>query len=131
MDSVIEGYRDAVVRSGRDAELGEDLIIGFHCHIAPNREQGIKEAANYFEENLKMFGPLRLTRRLTEEQIRDISDRKRAPKAGLPTMEEAVEAGAFLCGPPDQIIEQLKGLEERYPGLSRINVGQPWELPRP
>ncbi len=130
MDSVVEGYRDALVRSGRDAELGEDLIVGFHCHIAKTREQGIKEASKYFEENLKMFGPLRLTRRLSEEQIKDISDRKRAPYAGLPTMEEAVDGGAFLCGPPDLIIEQLKGLEERYPGLSRINIGQPMGTPQ-
>ncbi len=130
MDSVVEGYRDALVRSGRDAELGEDLIVGFHCHIAKTREQGIKEASKYFEENLKMFGPLRLTRRLSEEQIKDISDRKRAPYAGLPTMEEAVDGGVFLCGPPDLIIEQLKGLEERYPGLSRINIGQPMGTPQ-
>ncbi len=130
MDSVIEGYRDALVRSGRDAELGEDLAVGFHCHLAPTKEQGIKEASNYFEENLKMFGPLRLTRRLSEEQIRDISDRHRAPTAGLPTMEEAVQSGAFLCGPPDQVIEQLKGVEERYPGLAHINVGQPVGTPQ-
>ena len=130
MDSTIEGYRDALVRTGRHAQLGEDLAVGFHCHLAPSREQGIKEAHKYFEENLKMFGPLRLTRALSEEQIRDISDRKRAPLAGLPTMDEAVDTGAFLCGPPEQIIEQLKAVEERYPGLSTINVGQPVGTPQ-
>jgi hypothetical protein len=45
-------------------------------------------------------------------------------------MEEAVESGAFLCGPPEQVIEQLKGVEERYPGLSQINVGQPVGTPQ-
>jgi alkanesulfonate monooxygenase SsuD/methylene tetrahydromethanopterin reductase-like flavin-dependent oxidoreductase (luciferase family) len=130
MDSTIGGYRDALVRTGRQAELGEDLDIGFHCHLAPTREQGINEAAQFFEENLKMFGPLRLTRRLTEEQIHDISDRERAPTAGLPTMAEAVESGAYLCGPPEQVIEQLKGVEERYPGLSRISVSQPVGTPQ-
>jgi len=130
MDSVIEAYRDALVRSGRQAELGEDLAIGFHCHLAPTREQGIKEAAKYFEENMKMFGPLRLTRRLSDEQIRDISVRHRTPFPGLPTMEEAVESSAYLCGPPEQVIEQLKGVEERYPGLSQINIGQPVGTPQ-
>ena len=130
MDSVIEGYRDALVRAGRDAELGEDLAIGFHCHLAATKEQGIKEAANYFEENMKMFGPLRLTRRLSDEQIRDISVRHRTPFPGLPTMQEAVESGAYLCGPAEQVIEQLKGVEERYPGLSRINVSQPVGAPQ-
>ena len=58
MDSVIEGYRDALVRAGRtDAQLGEDLAVGFHFQMAPTVEQAIKEASGYFEENLKMFGP--------------------------------------------------------------------------
>jgi hypothetical protein len=30
-----------------------------------------------------------------------------------------------LCGPPEQIIEQLKDLERRYPGLDRVLV-QEW-----
>ena len=77
-----------------------------------------------------MFGPLRLTRRLTDQQISDIGDRNLAPKAGLPALEEAVSGGAFLCGPADQVIEQLKAVEERYPGLSRINVSQPVGTPQ-
>jgi hypothetical protein len=27
-----------------------------------------------------------------------------------------------LCGSPEQIIEHLKALEERYPGLDRVSV---------
>ena len=129
MNPVMEGYRDAVKRTGRDVELGEDLAVGFSLYLAPTKEQAIKEGAKYYEENLKMFGPLRLTRSLSEEQIRDMADRRRAPTAGLPTMEQAVESGAYLCGPPEQIIEQLKGVEERYPGLSLIHVDQPVSTP--
>ena len=129
MDGVMEGYRDALVRAGRNVELGEDMIVGFQFHLAPTREQGVKVAAKYYEENLKMFGPLRLTRGLSEEQIRDISDRRRAPTAGLPTLEDAVKAGAYLCGPAEQVIEQLKSVEERYPGLSLVHVGQPVSTP--
>ena len=129
MDGVMQGYRDALGRAGRDVELGEDMIVGFQFHLAPTREQGVREAAKYYEENLKMFGPLRLTRGLSEEQIRDISDRRRAPTAGLPTLEDAVEAGSYLCGPAEQVIEQLKGVEERYPGLSLVHVGQPVSTP--
>ena len=77
-----------------------------------------------------MFGPLRLTRGLSEQQILDISDPKKAPTAGLPTLAEAVRDGAVLCGPPEQIIESLKKVEERYPGLERISVGQPVGTPQ-
>ena len=105
------------------------MIVGFQFHLAPTRKQGIEKAAKYYEENLKMFGPLRLTRGLSEEQILDISDRRRAPTAGLPTLEDAVNSGAYLCGPAEQVIEQLKGVEERYPGLSLIHAGQPVSTP--
>ncbi len=130
MNKVIEDFRDAQVRAGRDAELGEGLSFGFHFYIAESQEKGIKEAAKYYEENLKMFGPLRLVRALSDQQIEDMSDPKKAPTAGLPTLDAAVEAGGYLCGPPDQIIEQLKGLEEQYPGLDRISVSHPVGTPQ-
>ena len=130
MRTVVESYRDALNRTGRDAQLGEDLNIGFHFYLAESQEQAIREASNYFEENLKLFGPLRLHRGLSEEQIRDISDPLRAPHAGLPTLEGAVAAGAFLCGPAEGVVEQLKRLEQQYPGLERINLSHPVGTPQ-
>ncbi len=129
MHNVVEGYRDALHRVGRDAQLGEDLSIGFHFRLAKTQEEGIKAAAKYYEENLKMFGPLRLVRALSDAQIEAMSDPRRAPFAGLPTLEEAVKKGAFLCGPPELIIERLMRLEERYPGLERIGVSHPVSTP--
>ena len=108
MDDIMTGYRDALVRAGKkDAQLGEGLSVGFHFHMAPTVEQAMKEAQGYFEENLKMFGPLRLSRGMTDEQIDIIGDPRRAPTGGLPTIQEAVKKQAFLAGPPDRIIEQL------------------------
>ena len=131
MDSVIYGYRDAMMRAGHDNPLpGENISVGFHFHLAPTVEQAMDEAQGFFEENLKMFGPLRLTRRLSEEQIRDIGDPRRAPNAGLPTIQGAVESGAFLAGPPDRVIEQLKAVEKQYPGLDRVGVSHPVGTPQ-
>ena len=131
MDSVIYGYRDAMIRAGHDNPLpGENISVGFHFHLAPTVEQAMDEAQGFFEENLKMFGPLRLTRRLSEEQIRDIGDPRRAPNAGLPTIQGAVESGAFLAGPPDRVIEQLKAVEKQYPGLDRVGVSHPVGTPQ-
>ena len=130
MHKVIESYRDAQVRAGRDAELGEGLSFGFHFFLADSQEEGIKEAAKYYEENLKMFGPLRLVRSLSDQQIEDMSDPKKAPISDLPTLDAAVKAGGFLCGPPELIIEQLKGLEARYPGLSQVSVSHPVGTPQ-
>jgi alkanesulfonate monooxygenase SsuD/methylene tetrahydromethanopterin reductase-like flavin-dependent oxidoreductase (luciferase family) len=119
---VVRAYRDALARAGRETALGTDLSIGFQFYMAKTQQQGMREAAGHFEENLKMFGPLRLVRALTDEQIEAMADPKKAPYAGLPTIEGAVQSGTFLCGPAEQIIEQLMKLEAAYPGLERINV---------
>ena len=76
-----------------------------------------------------MFGPLRLHRGLTEQQIVDIGDPTKAPTANLPTIEEAVEPGSFLCGPPELIIDKLKQVEARYPGLDRVGMQHPMGTP--
>ncbi len=127
---VIAAYREALVRAGReDVQLGEDLSIGFHFYLADTREQAIKEAARYYEENLKMFGPLRLVRSLSDQQIEAMADPRRAPSAGLPTIERAVARKGFLCGPPELIVAELKALEAEYPGLNRIGMSHPVGTP--
>jgi alkanesulfonate monooxygenase SsuD/methylene tetrahydromethanopterin reductase-like flavin-dependent oxidoreductase (luciferase family) len=122
-EKVVQAYRDALIRHGREAELGTDLIIGFSIHIAETEQKAIAEARPYFEENMKMFGPLGFVRGLTDEQVSALADPKRARSAGLPTLEQAVKAGAWLVGPPELIIEKIQEVQERYPGLEEINVG--------
>ena len=68
------------------------------------------------------FGELRLVKALTDEQIEIMRDPKRAPTAKLPRIEDAVKAGGFLTGKPADVIDSLKKLEERYPGLDRVTV---------
>ena len=130
MDKTMTDFQAAIQRTGRDAQLGEDLSVGFHFFLTDSKEQGIKDAAKFYEENVKMFGPLRLHRGLSEQQMSDIADPRRAPFAGLPTMEQAVESGAVLCGPPERVIEQLQEVAERYPGLERIGVSHPVGTPQ-
>ena len=125
----MHGYREAYGRIGVEKALGEDLNVGFQYYIAPTVEQALREAGPYYEENVKMFGPLRLHRGLSEEQIRAISD-PAASHEGLPTIEAAFKGGAFLAGPPELIIEKLTELGERYPGLRRVTMSQPISTPQ-
>jgi hypothetical protein len=105
----------AYARRGIKLELGERLALGYQFHIASSREQAIREAAPHYEENMKMFGELRLVRALTDEQIAAMRDPRLAGTVKLPTIEDAVKAGGFLAGRRPDIIEQLKAVEKRYP----------------
>ena len=122
MHNVVLAWQAAHAKLGKEIELGERLCFGFHFYMANSREQGIKEAAKYYEENMKMFGELRLVRAITEQQIEIMRDPKRAPTAKLPRIEDAVAAGGFLCGNADDLIGHIKALEKKYPALDRVSV---------
>ena len=123
-ERVVEAWRDTLRRRGREAELGTDLCIGFSFHIADTEEQAIKEATPFFEENMKMFAPLGFVRGLSDEQISALADGPRARQANLPTLRDAVKAGAWLCGPPELIVEKLQEVQHKFPALEVVNVGQ-------
>ena len=128
-DKVMKAWQDAHAKAGIDIELGEGLAIGYNVHIAETVEKGIEEARPYFEESMKMFGPLGFVadhngQPLTDYQIKAMADPRRARSVGLPTLEQAVEDGSWLVGPPDLIIEKLMAIQERFPGLDSINVGE-------
>ena len=122
MHNVVLKWQEAHRRIGKEIALGERLCFGFHAYIGENKEQCIREAAKYYEENMKMFGELRLNRAMTDEQIEIMRDPKLAPRAKLPRIEDAVKSGGFLTGSPDEIIEHLMKLEIAYPGLDRISI---------
>jgi alkanesulfonate monooxygenase SsuD/methylene tetrahydromethanopterin reductase-like flavin-dependent oxidoreductase (luciferase family) len=130
MHKVVLDWQQAHARIGKEIELGERLCFGSHFYIADSREQGIREAGKYYEENMKMFGELRLVRALSDAQIEIMRDPKRAPLAKLPRIEDAIAAGGVLCGSPEQIVEHLKALEKRYPGLDRVSVSLSVGVPK-
>src|SRR6185295_3266845 len=123
------GFQQAYAKRGVKLELGERLALGYQFHISSSREQAIKEAAPHYEENMKMFGELRLVRALTDEQIEAMRHPARAGGVKLPRIEDAVKAGGFLAGTAADIIEHLKKVEQRYPGLDRVSCGMPLGTP--
>jgi alkanesulfonate monooxygenase SsuD/methylene tetrahydromethanopterin reductase-like flavin-dependent oxidoreductase (luciferase family) len=123
------GFQAAYARRGIKLELGERLAFGYQFHIAASREQAIREAAPHYEENMKMFGELRLVRALSDEQIAAMRDPALAGTVKLPGIEDAVKAGGFLAGTPADIIEQLKAVEKRYPGVDRVICATPLGTP--
>ena len=64
-----------------------------------------------------------MARALSDSQIEALGDPRRARGAGLPTMDDIVEQGAWLVGTAEQVTEKIKAIEERYPGLEHMRVG--------
>ena len=105
--------------------------VSVSISISPRTaNRGFEKPPNIYEENMKMFGELRLVRALTDEQIEIMRDPKRAPNAKLPRIEDAIANGGFLCGSPEQVVEHLKSLERRYPGLDRVSVSLSVGVPK-
>ena len=123
-NDVVVRWRDALAQAGRETELGGDLIIGYNVFLADTEEKAIAQVRPYFEEHMKMFGPLGFSG-LNDEQIEAIGDRRRAPVAGLPTVEDAIEAGQYICGPPELVTEKLMAIQEMYPGLEEVHIDRP------
>jgi alkanesulfonate monooxygenase SsuD/methylene tetrahydromethanopterin reductase-like flavin-dependent oxidoreductase (luciferase family) len=130
MHKVVLGWQEAHAKVGKHIELGERLCFGFHFYMADSEADGIRRAGKYYEENMKMFGELRLVRAMTEEQIEIMRDPKRAPGAKLPRIEDAVNAGGFLTGNAQEIIDHLMALEEKYPALDRVSVSLSVGVPK-
>ena len=123
---LLNAWRETLARHGRQTELGGDLIFGLSVYIADSEERAFQEACPILEEYQKMFAPLGFVRPITEEQIAMVADPKTARQAGLPNPREA----GWVLGPPERTVERLLELEELYPGLEEVNIGQPVGTPR-
>ena len=129
-EQVVRSWQEVQAAHGNETELGGDLILGISYFIADSEEEAIRLARPYYEENMKMFAPLGFVRGLTDDQLDALADPSRAPTANLPTLEEAVDAGSWIVGRPEQIKERIEEIEDRWPGLDHVNMGLPVGTPQ-
>lgn len=123
-EEIIKRWTETLVNHGyKDIQLGSRLTIGLPTFIADSEKEAIEQSRKYLEEDMKMFGPLGFFRGFSQEMLDALDDPKRAPTAGLPTMEDAVAAGSWLCGTSEQITEKIMDIQDRYPGLEYMHVG--------
>jgi len=114
---VAEAYRDAAGRAGRELQLGEDLCRGFGFSVADSEEEAFRQIEPSHDERYKWFAPFGFVR-YADEQGRPWGT-PGAP-ARLPRLRDGVDQGAWLVGPPAQIIASLKRWEQDYPGLEQV-----------
>ena len=118
----VHEYREAAARAGRELALGQDLCLGIFFHLAETREKAIREITPYYEEHVKMFGPLGFVPGITPAQTEASSRRGGWSAAGVPTVEHYTKTGAWFAGPPEDLVAYLRDLESRFPGLEHVNV---------
>ena len=121
-------FQEAQLAQGQERQLGEGVALGFRMFMAETQEKAIEKARPYFEEAMKFAAPLGLMP-LSPEQVEAVASGGRSRGVELPTLEGAVASGAWLCGPPESVVEALKQAEERYPGVQRVNIGSVMGMP--
>lgn len=121
----IKAYQEAGARAGKDLMLGEDVNIGIHMYLGETREKAIADIKPLYEEHAKMFAPMGFLPGVTDAQKAAIAKRGNWDAAGVPPVEKYLEKGSWFAGTSDDLIEYLKGLEEKFPGLEHINLSIP------
>jgi len=120
-------YQEAASRHGRRLQLGQDLILGFRISIDETQERAIERARPYFEEHAKFMAPLGMLR-YGEEHVKAVAARQ-AQSPTTASLENGVRNRAWLCGPSADIVNYLKEVERRYPGLDHVMIA--WALGTP
>ena len=126
----IHAYKEAAERAGFDHALGQGLSLGIFYHLAESRERAVREITPWYEEHVKMFGPLGFVPGITPAQLEAATQRGGWDAAGVPTVEHYMKVGAWFAGPPEELVAQLRSLEERFPGLQYVHLSNSMGTPR-
>jgi alkanesulfonate monooxygenase SsuD/methylene tetrahydromethanopterin reductase-like flavin-dependent oxidoreductase (luciferase family) len=126
LDEWVRSYQEEAQKAGRALELGEDICWGVGVCLAETEEEAIQRMEPYHDERYKWFAPFGI--------VRYIDDQGRqwgtpgAP-SGVPSLRDGVAQSAWLCGPPATVIERIREIEKRYPGLDQMMIHFPEGMP--
>ena len=126
----IFAFKDASDRAGLNYKLGEGLSLGIFYYLADSRERAVREITPYYEEHVKMFGPLGFVPGITPAQLEASTKRGGWGAAGVPTVEDYMKVGAWFAGPPEELIAYLRTLEQKYPGLEYVHLSNSMGTPK-
>jgi hypothetical protein len=119
LDNVVREYHAACARHGRAKQLGEDMIWGAGLYLAGSQEEAIQRVEAAHDERYKWFAPFGFVR-YADDQGRTWGT-PGAP-ASIPSIRDGVKQKAWFCGPPSDVIDGIRSIEAKYPGLEDFMV---------
>ena len=120
IDDWMHQWQEANARHGRQLQLGENLAVSLRTFIYDSREDAKRALLPMFEERQKLAAPLGMLR-YTDEQMKAVGPSGvETPNASGVDFDKLLETKAWLGGPSKDIIDYLKELEERFPGLEQV-----------
>jgi alkanesulfonate monooxygenase SsuD/methylene tetrahydromethanopterin reductase-like flavin-dependent oxidoreductase (luciferase family) len=119
LDDVIRAYHDACARYGRQKQLGQDMVWGAGLYLAKDQEAAITKIEPAHDERYKWFAPFGFVR-YADEHGRTWGT-PGAP-ARTPSLRDGVQQKAWFCGSPQQVIDGIKSIEAKYPGMEDFMV---------
>jgi alkanesulfonate monooxygenase SsuD/methylene tetrahydromethanopterin reductase-like flavin-dependent oxidoreductase (luciferase family) len=119
LDGVLHAYQAAFRARGRDKKLGEDVIWGAGVYLADSEAEAIRRLEPAHDERFKWFAPFGF--------VRYADDDGRAwgspgAPAQTPTLAEGIRQKAWFCGPPKQVIDGIRSIADKYPGLDSFMI---------
>ena len=125
-EQIVREYQAQSARYGRQLEPGQDMCLGMGFCIDETQDKAMERVRPYHDERYKWFAPFGFVR-YTDEQGRPWGT-PGAP-ARLPMIEDGVQQKAWLCGPPEHLVAQLRDIEANYPGLEHVMFQYPEGMP--
>ena len=119
LDDVVRAYHAACLKHGRQKQLGEDVIWGAGVYLAGSRDEAIKKLEPAHDERFKWFAPFGFVR-YADEQGRTWGS-PGAPTT-VPKLSDGVKQKAWFCGPPAEVIDGIKSVAAKYPGLEHFMI---------
>jgi hypothetical protein len=119
LDDVIRAYHAACLRHGQDVELGQNMCWGAGLYLAASREEAMRRVEPSHDERYKWFAPFGFVR-YADEHGRTWGT-PGAPSR-VPSLADGVAQKAWFCGPPGEVIDGIKSIEAKYPGLEDFMI---------
>src|SRR5215475_11662713 len=119
LDDVIQAFHQACEKHGRSGPIGKDMVWGAGIYLAKSQEEAIRRLEPAHDERYKWFAPFGFVR-YADEKGRTWGT-PGAP-ASIPSIRDGVKQKAWFCGPPGEVIDGIRSIEAKYPGLEDYMV---------